>query len=104
MATSSKTSTIPPLFKADTAAFEPEVSWCPEQRKSVGRRSVLELNMQRSHRWPGGPIGSGHRWRAYAQAQGGRVAPGMEARTPIDRLLAKAPLPRATQPSSSKAN
>ena len=40
MATSSKVPAIPPLFKADAAAFEPEVSWCPEQRKSVGRRSV----------------------------------------------------------------
>jgi hypothetical protein len=39
-ATSSKLPPIPPLFKADTAAFEPEVSWCPEQRKRVGSHSV----------------------------------------------------------------
>ena len=31
---------IPPLFKADTAAFEPEGSWRPEQRESVGSHSV----------------------------------------------------------------
>ena len=37
---SSKTLPIPPLFRADTAAFEPEVSWCPGQRKSVGSHSV----------------------------------------------------------------
>src|SRR5262249_42633920 len=35
---SSKTLRISPLFRADTAAFAPEVSWCPEQRKRVGRR------------------------------------------------------------------
>jgi len=29
---------IPPLFKADAVAFEPEVSWCPEQRKSARLR------------------------------------------------------------------
>src|SRR5262249_53137558 len=40
MATSSKVPAIQPRFKADAAAFELEVSRCPEQRKSVGRRSV----------------------------------------------------------------
>jgi hypothetical protein len=43
MATASKLPPIPPLFKADTAAFEPEVSWCPEQRKNVGRHMVCSL-------------------------------------------------------------
>jgi len=40
METSSKLPVISPLFRADTAAFEPEVSWRPEQRKSMGSHSM----------------------------------------------------------------
>ena len=74
---------IPPLFRADTAAFEPKFSWCPEQRKSVGSHSVLEAQVQRSHRWPGGPGYSGHLWRAYTLAPGSASPQGWKARTPM---------------------
>ncbi|HKF13090.1 MAG TPA: hypothetical protein VKB89_30995 [Xanthobacteraceae bacterium] len=39
MATSSKVSAIPPLFKADTAAFEPEVSKS-SMKRSYAKRSL----------------------------------------------------------------
>src|SRR5262249_46281389 len=66
----------------------------------------LQAQVQRSHRCPGGPGHSGHLWRAYTLARGPRRPRGGGADTygPSGRpasgiLLAKAPLPRATQPS-----